>query len=287
MKKEIRLADEKQGIIQITTYDERWYAKKTDNKSTGLPEYQFVPSVTWIAGHYPKGIGFYKWLADKGWDEAEAIKSAAGDKGSKVHFAIVDLIDGNEVKMDAKYLNPSTGQPEELTLAEWECLVSFGQWYKENKPEVIAREITIWSEQYGYAGTIDFLVKIGADFYVIDFKTSQNVWPEMEIQVSAYESALHENSDIMELLTKAGWKGELIKRAILQIGYRRNKNAWKFTEVEDKFALFLAARQIWQNEASGEKPLQKDYPLILTLAEPKAEPQEAVAEAKPKKNGKK
>ena len=33
-----------------------------------------------IAGHYPKGIAFYKWLAEKGWDESQALKSAAGDK---------------------------------------------------------------------------------------------------------------------------------------------------------------------------------------------------------------
>jgi len=44
MKKEIR--EVKKGIVQITCYDERWYAKETKDKKTGLPKYEFVPSVT-------------------------------------------------------------------------------------------------------------------------------------------------------------------------------------------------------------------------------------------------
>jgi hypothetical protein len=72
MKKLIRNVDEKRGIVQITTYDERWYAHEVKDPITGIPTVIFVPSVTWVAESYPKGIGFYKWLADKGWDEAEA-----------------------------------------------------------------------------------------------------------------------------------------------------------------------------------------------------------------------
>ena len=108
MKKIIKIVDKEKNIIQITVCDERWYVKDSVNPVTRLPEYKFVPSVTWIAGHYPKGIGFYKWLANTGWNESEAIKNAAGDKGSKVHSAIVDLIDGKEVKMDSQYENKTT-----------------------------------------------------------------------------------------------------------------------------------------------------------------------------------
>ena len=284
MKKIIRTADEKRGILQVTTVDERWYPKPSIHAETGLPEYQFVPSVTWICGYYPKGVAFYKWLANNGWDESQAIKNAAGDKGSKVHFAIADLIDQKRVAMDAQYLNPSTERLEELTLEEYECLMSFAAWHKETNPQVIIREMTVWSDKYGYAGTIDCIAKIGDNYFVIDFKTGQYLWPEHELQVSAYETALPENDDIMELLKKAGWKGELIKRAILQIGYRKNKAGWKFTEIEDKFDLFLAAQKIWKHETSGEKVLQKDYPLSLSLA-PATKEAEAETE-KPKKNGK-
>src|SRR5713101_1088766 len=146
MKKIIRVVDEQKGIVQCTTVDERWYVRDAVNKETGLPEMQFVPSVTWIAGYYPKGIQFYKWLAEHGWDESQAIKNAAGDKGSKVHFAIVDLIDGKEVGMAAKYLNPSTGQEEELSLEEYECLMSFAVMVKVIKPQILVREETVWND---------------------------------------------------------------------------------------------------------------------------------------------
>jgi hypothetical protein len=102
MKKVIRNVDEKRGILQATLSDERWYLKSTPNEVTGLPEYKAVPSATWIAGHYPKGVEFYKWLAGKGWDESQAIKEAAGDKGSKVHTAIEMILKGEEFRIDTK-----------------------------------------------------------------------------------------------------------------------------------------------------------------------------------------
>lgn len=93
MKIEIRKVDQEKGITQITSLDERWYEK--DGK--------YFPSLTWICSFWPKGVQFYKWLAEKGWDEAEALKKAAGDKGSKVHHAIEDLLNGKTVKMEQSH----------------------------------------------------------------------------------------------------------------------------------------------------------------------------------------
>ena len=98
MEKIIKVVDKKSGIVQVTTVDERWYARPSQDPVTKLPTYQYVPSVTWICDYYPKGIAFWKWLANKGWDEAQAIKEAAGDRGTKVHQAIVDLLDGKLVE---------------------------------------------------------------------------------------------------------------------------------------------------------------------------------------------
>ena len=57
----------------------------------GPAQVELVPSVTWMAGQHPKAFSSTNGLrirADKGWDETEAIKSAPGDKGSKVHTAV-------------------------------------------------------------------------------------------------------------------------------------------------------------------------------------------------------
>lgn len=272
MKKEIR--EVKDGIVQITTVDERWYVKAIKDDQ-GIPKVVFVPSVTWIAGHYPKGIAFYKWLAGKGWDEAESLKQSAGDKGSRVHKAIEDLINGHELRLDAQF-DGVEGKPEELSADEYACAMSFVQWFESVKPEIITAETTIFSEKNNFAGTIDFICKIGDEKWIIDFKTSQYIWPEYELQLSAYKKA-------MEELT-----GEQYKIAILQIGYKRNHKEYKFTELEDKYNLFLSAQTIWQNETSGQKPLQKDYPIKLKLdLSKKAEDKKETAPKKPRRRVKK
>lgn len=238
--------------VQLTFPDERWYGRRVNENTV----WDFVPSVTWIADHYPKGIGFYRWLAGKGWDEAEAIKAAAGEKGSKVHQAIAQLIAGGTVHMDDAFENPRTMEPEQLTPSEYECLMSFCEWFSETKPEVIDSEYTVWNEHYRYAGTVDLKCKIGGQLYLIDFKTSADIWPSMELQLSAYKHA-HPVPERKRM-----------RLAILQVGYRRNKTKkWKFTPIPDQFPLFLAARKIWEKETAGIVPLQKDYPLSLSLGE--------------------
>lgn len=254
MQKIIKENKEK-GIIQITTPDERWYAIQSEDENTGLPFYRYIPSVTWVCSFYPKGVAFYKWLAEKGWDESQALKNAAGDRGSKVHKAIEDMIDGKEVKMDAKYINKSTGLEEELSVEEYDSVISFAKWANAAKPKFIQKETMVVSEKYGFAGTIDCIAEIAGETYVIDWKTSQYIWPEYELQISAYLEALKEKNILKDA-----------KLAVLQVGYRKNRNGWKWNVIAPRFDLFLAARSIWSKECDGDKPKQKDYPISVKLS---------------------
>lgn len=261
MKKVIREMDEKKGIVQVTIADERWYIKEVRSSATELPELLYVPSVTWICGHYPKGVEFYKWLAQKGWDESQAIKAAAADKGSKVHDAISMILRGEEVRIDTKIMNKSTEQLEELTLEECDAILSFVNWRKEVNPKILAWDVTVFSEKYGYAGSIDLICEIDGVVHIVDFKTSKQVWPEYHLQVSAYKRPIESAEHPIE-----GVDPTNIKLAILQIGYTRNKAEWKWNEVEDAFDLFLAARKIWQHECEGQSPKKRDYPIVLSPA---------------------
>lgn len=267
----------KDKVVQVTTVNERWYVINNFPKN-----HIFVPSVTWICGYYPKGIPFYKWLADKGWDEAQAIKEAAGDKGSKVHNAVEDLIDGIEVNMEAKYLNRSSGIEEELTLEEYECLMSFAEWWEEAQPETIAKELVVYDDKNGFAGSVDWIgfltIKGERKLYLIDWKTSKNIWTEYKLQVSAYKNAalngkilVDGKTDISkEIRAKIG-KNEM-NLGILQVGYAYNKiKKYKFTPVDDIFPLFLNTKETWKSENEGVEPKQKDYPPSLKLAKKKKE----------------
>ena len=245
--------DESTGIRRVTFPSERWYERRIKISDEDPGVWDFVPSVTWICeAGYVKGIGFYKWLADRGWDEAEALKNAAGDRGSKVHQAIAAMLSGRRIGIDDSFENPTTLQPEPLTLVEWECLMTFVAWFEETKPEVIGFEFTVWNEKYRYAGTVDLLCKIGRRHWLIDFKTSASIWPSMRLQVSAYR-----HTPTIPRRCSLG---------ILQLNYRLNKRGFKLTEVDDQFPLFLAARKIWEHETQGQVPRQRDFPLSLSLA---------------------
>ncbi len=243
MKIERKVINEEKKIVQITTEDERWYSRLKGEQLI------YIPSVTWICDYYPKGIAFYKWLSQRSWDESESLKQAAAEKGSKIHQACESLMDGITIKIDSKFINHETDLQEELSTEEYEAVMSFVAWFNLFKPEVVKKEFTVFDPQDRFAGTVDLVCKDKGELWLIDFKTGQNIWPSYELQVSAYKHAL----------------GGEMNLGILQLGYRRNKDKFKFTPVEDKFDLFLVAREIWANECSNIQPLQKDYPLELTL----------------------
>lgn len=294
MKKIIRDVDEKKGIVQVTIADERWYLKTSKN-SEGLPYIQEVPSVTWIAGCYPKGIGYFKWLAEKGWDEAEALKVAAGDKGTKVHMAIENTFRGEEVRIDSKFINKSTEKEEELTLDECDAIISFLDFKKEMEEEcileTIAYETTIFSESMNYAGTIDWIVRITnretkeSDIWIIDFKTSQNIFEAHKIQVNLYRKTI-ENGENAIMFNGKQIDASNIKMGVLQVGYRKNKAGYKWNVIERDEEGVDIARRLWKKEHGEEKASKKDYPIVLSVAL-KAEdvlfPDELKAKKAPKK----
>ncbi len=274
MKKEIRIVDDKRGIVCVTTLDERFYGKETIDEVTGLPIITWKPSITFITGSYPKGLAYMRWLADKGYDKAEEIKMEAVDRGTIVHHAIERLIVEKTLRMDDK-IRDREGIEREITPDEYYCVMTFLQWYEsEGRPKVIAVEQTVESEKYGYAGTLDYIFEIEGKNVLLDIKTSKYIFPSHELQVSALKQGCSEEGIAIDSL------------AILQVGYTANKNQhYKFTEIEDQFPLFLSTKNIWQKEHSGDKPLQRDYPLVLSLA-PATNEAEAVAGKANKKNDK-
>jgi hypothetical protein len=286
MKKVIQDVDEKRGIVQVTISDERWYMKPAKDEVTGLPTMKEVPSVTWIAHHYPKGIGYMKWLAEHGWDESQAIMREAGDKGSKVHLAISAIQAGEEVRIDSKFLNKTTGQLEEVTYEEVECIYSFVNWRKEMEEDYVVEfinwDFVVFSDIHNYAGSVDAVMRLtpkpesknplkltGPTMYVVDFKTSKQVWPSFEMQVSAYRKAIENGENPLYTRNANGSEGAVVdvsgmRTAILQLGYTLNRKGWKWNEVSDNFPLFLHAQGIWANETAGEAPKKRELPIVLS-----------------------
>jgi hypothetical protein len=239
MKIEIR--DTKNpNVVQITTIDERWYY----NDKTKI----YRPSSTWIANYYPKGAEFVKWVASKGWDEAELIKQEAGQRGSRVHHMCELLVLGNEIKMNDTFID-GEGEYKEPTADEWWAAMSFSDWWKQNKPVLRATEQVVESEEHNYSGTLDLEVEMDGQIWIVDIKTSKSIYPSHRIQLASYKEAYNKNA----------------KMGIIQVGYPLNKRGWKFTEVEDCFDLFLAAKRIWYEENKDVTPKQREYPTSIKL----------------------
>jgi len=239
-------------ITQITLPDERFYEKGG----------KYYPSVTYILDSYPKNIGFYKWLASKGWDEAERIKEEAGDRGSKVHNAIYDLLKGKTVKFNDKYWNETTKDFERLADKEWECLISFENFWRDKKPQLIASEIVCYSDKHFYAGTIDFIGVIDGKVTLVDWKTSSKIYPSHLLQVAAYLQAESEKG-----------KYKPAETAVLRLG-SNHKVGYEFKTVDLKesqknFKYFLAVKKIWELEHPKAEPNLKEIPESIKITVPK------------------
>lgn len=267
MRKEIRRVDLERGILQCTTVGERWYYRPVKDPVTGLESsFEFRPSVTFIVGHYPKGPQFETWLKKNG-EESDRIKAIAGEHGYKEHGAIAKLNAGEPVNIDQEFLNPTTGKFEQLDTEEWSGVCSYVDWWHtegKQKYRILDCEFVTWPDAaklatetglaeacFKFAGTVDIKAeriedgKIG----IIDIKRSKDIYPSHEMQVNAYRMS-----------EGAEWQ------AILQINYKRTKTRkWKFTDIEDKFTLFRATMAIWQEETNNAGPLQRDFPLVLSL----------------------
>ena len=279
MEKQIR--ENIDGKIQITVVDERWYI---DTRSDAP---KFVPSSSWISSYYPKGVQFYKFLASKGWDEAEQIKLDAGERGTRVHRGIDMLLEGETIAMDMK-LPDQNGVAKELTFEEYDAILSFKKFVDDYKPETIAHDLIVWNDKDGYAGTLDYVCKIEEDYWLIDFKTSQAIYPSHEIQIASYAHA-YPGVELQEQHGKSIIKvvKPITKLAVLQVGYNKNKNRYKLTEIEDKYPLFLAAKEIWAYENGGLQPKKLEYPESIKLNDTptKIENGKEDADTKGKKRG--
>lgn len=244
--------------MQVTTLDERFYAE--ENKTGGLKGYR--PSLTWIMQYTPKGKGYEMWLGKHGYDEAQQLKKEAGERGSRVHRAIEEIVkrymagEKKGIKMIDKFTDID-GNKQDLDPDEWHAVMTFVDWFKQkNITKVHSSEQTLLTKLFGCTLDLryDYLNKKDKEIKAVtDVKTSQKTFVNAEGQLSGQRIACEDK----------GFKVD--ETSILKVGYRMNKKGWK----EDVYAyqpeLFDAAYTFWKKENANKKPYQRDYPLSLSL----------------------
>lgn len=73
---------------------------------------------------------------------------------------------------------------------------AFHKWMDAHHVEILASEHRVFSMQYYFAGTCDFVAKVDGVLGIGDIKTSSGIYPEMRFQTAAYQQALQEEKEI-------------------------------------------------------------------------------------------
>lgn len=147
-----------------------------------------VPGVTTITGRYKDSGGLVHWAWSQGRDglDYRATRDAAADAGSCAHDMIEAYIHGVD------YSFPADADAEMRQLAET-AYGAFERWARVTEMEVLATETPLVSEEYRYGGTLDAIGYVDGALAIIDWKTSNGVYPDYIVQVAAYANLWLEN----------------------------------------------------------------------------------------------
>lgn len=203
----------------------------------------YYPSVTTALRVVAKGNGFERWLGQaESYEAAIAKRDAAGQRGTMVHDAIETLLTTGKFTPDSSWDRKAIKQ-----------LQGFANWHKEAQPEVLSVETFLVDHAYGYAGTCDLVCRIGDETWLIDVKTSADVYPTYHLQTAAYAHA-YEGMGL----------GRVDKTGILLLK-ATTKKGWQLVPgpERDCFGTFCAALMMFRY-LEGDQPILKAEKELLT-----------------------
>jgi hypothetical protein len=230
---------------QITFTDQRFYQIGEN----------FYPSVTTILQAYPKDAGFYKWLKEVG-NDADAVRDAAGERGTTVHTLTEQYDSGLEVSLISEdgRLN--------FSMQEWAMFERYVNFRQRFPMEIIATEMQLISQNFEEAGTLDRYVNFNGKRLIIDIKTSNQIYDHYWLQLAAYKRMFEDISGqpvdgVAILWLNAKTRTEGSKGAIQGEG-------WQMLTREDTtrdLSLYEATKMLWKAQNESMKPRLVSYTL--------------------------
>lgn len=113
-------------------------------------------------------------------------KEQAATLGTMIHEYIEQYI---KAEMNIKgYKKPDDPHNEKMQSA----ILAFFDWRKKHNVTFTHSETRAYSRMTQVAGTIDAVGTVDGESSIIDFKTSNGIWPEMRLQVAFYQQAWEE-----------------------------------------------------------------------------------------------
>jgi len=244
-----RIVEYSQGDKQINVLDSRFYRRND----------KYYPSVTSVLNYFPKNKFFHEWLKDVG-HNADIIASRAASEGTQVHTAIDRFLNGEEIN----WLDEN-GRAE-YSLEVWKMILKFAEFWNAHKPELIATEYHLFSDNHEYAGTADLIVRLNDQVWLLDIKTSNSLHTSYDLQLAAYAVAWNETHDTLIertgiLWLKASTRGEGKKDAIQGKGWQLKSS----DDIATNFSMFKNIYEIYKLENPDFKPMTELLPTSIKL----------------------
>jgi hypothetical protein len=174
-------------------------------------------------------------LNDPTLDESEVmakVRAISGDKakiGSTVH-AMTEAIDNTTEQIDIKTVAPIYSG----------YIKAFLDFKEQFKPKLLHNEATVYNATFKFAGTCDRIYQMGDKTVLLDIKTSKAYYPDMALQLSAYQHAEFFYDKDTKVSTP------MIKIDELAILLLAEDGTFSYHQAPDKFKLFLYAFEIYK-----------------------------------------
>lgn len=230
---------------------------------------EYCPGSTTILQCAPKDSSYYEWLKKYG-NASDTISLEAMEKGSTVH-KLTELYDkGNVISAQREDGSPI------YSSNEWEMFIKYVEFSEKHKPEVIVNEASYCLSYLGYGGTLDRVVKLNGETWLLDIKTG-NMYEYYWMQLASYKRLFEEWQKFFwgEIKTKidrigiihlnAKTRGEDKKGKSIQ-GYGwsiETPESW--TESKDSYEYYLKlfdnVKEMWLFQNKNFKPKNKIFTL--------------------------
>ena len=147
-------------------------------------------------------------------------------------------------------------------------ILKFADFWNIYKPELVATEYHLFSDEHEYAGTADLIVRFQGSLWLMDLKTSNSLHTSYDLQLAAYATAWNEthNEKITHtgiLWVKANIRGEGKSGKIQGKGWELKT----VSDIETNFKMFKNIQEIYRLENPDPKPFTELLPTTIKIAE--------------------
>lgn len=151
----------------------------------------------------------------------DKIKDDAADLGTRAHEFIDLIIHGKE--------------PKDIPMDLEAPVMAFKTWWKDSGIELVMGDTKVASLIYEFGGSLDALGRRHGKYIILDWKTSNSIYSEYALQVSAYAQAFAETYGIFvqeAVICRFGKK--------LPVDFETRK----VRDFDQSFRSFLAAKEL-------------------------------------------